>query len=156
MTSLVYNNVFLLAVPLCLSPCDPAMDCRLYPPQAPLSKAVSRQEYWNGLPLPSLGDLPNPGIESQSPALQADSLPSELPGKPYTNNISNQLSWVLINSLPSHFKMHHMHSHLIFSLALWDSYYHNLHFIDEETQGHLANNQARIWISAVRLHNPNT
>ena len=49
--------------------------------QAPLSMEFSRQEYWNGLPFPSLGDLPNPGIEPGSPALQADSLPSEPPGK---------------------------------------------------------------------------
>jgi len=37
----------------------------------------SRQEYWSGLPFPSPGDLPNPGIEPRSPALQADALPSE-------------------------------------------------------------------------------
>ena len=37
--------------------------------QAPLSMGFSRQEYWNGLPFPSLGDLPNPGIEPGSPAL---------------------------------------------------------------------------------------
>ena len=42
----------------------------------------SRQEYWSGLPFPSPGVLPNPGLEPRSPALQADSLPSELPGKP--------------------------------------------------------------------------
>ena len=42
----------------------------------------SRQEYWSGLPFPSPGNLPDSGIESRSPALQADSLPSELPGKP--------------------------------------------------------------------------
>ena len=42
----------------------------------------SRQEYWSGLPLPSPGDLPDPGIEPGSPALQADSLPSEPPEKP--------------------------------------------------------------------------
>ena len=41
----------------------------------------SRQEYWSGLPFPSPGDLPNPGIEPGSPALQADSLPSESSGK---------------------------------------------------------------------------
>ena len=41
----------------------------------------SRQEYWSGLPIPSPGDLPDPGIEPGSPALQADSLPSEPPGK---------------------------------------------------------------------------
>ena len=42
----------------------------------------SRQEYWSGVPLPSPGDLPDPGIEAGSPALQADALPSEPPGKP--------------------------------------------------------------------------
>ena len=42
----------------------------------------SRQEYWSGLPFPSPGDFPNPGIEAGSPALQADSLPTEPPGKP--------------------------------------------------------------------------
>ena len=45
------------------------------------SMGFSRQEYWSGLPLPSPGDLPNPGIEPGSPALQADALPSEPPGK---------------------------------------------------------------------------
>ena len=46
--------------------------------QAPLSTEFSRQEYWSGLPFPSPGDLPDPGIKSRSPALQADSLPPEL------------------------------------------------------------------------------
>ena len=41
------------------------------------------QKYWSGLPFPAPGPLPNPGIEPGSPALQADSLPSEPPGKPY-------------------------------------------------------------------------
>ena len=49
--------------------------------QAPLSLGFSRQEYWSGLPFPSPGDLPNPGTEPRSPALQADTLPSEPPGK---------------------------------------------------------------------------
>ena len=49
--------------------------------QAPPSVGFSRQEYWSGLPFPSLGDLPNPGIEPRSPALQEDALPSEPPGK---------------------------------------------------------------------------
>ena len=48
--------------------------------QAPLSMEFSRQEYWSGLPFPSPGDLPYPGIEPRSPALQADALPSEPPG----------------------------------------------------------------------------
>ena len=47
--------------------------------QAPLSIKFSRQEYWSGLPFPSPGDLPNPGIEPGAPTLQADSLPSETP-----------------------------------------------------------------------------
>ena len=42
----------------------------------------SRQEYWRGLPFPFLGDLPDPGIEPRSPAMRADTLPSEPPGKP--------------------------------------------------------------------------
>ena len=46
--------------------------------QAPLSMGFSRQEYWSGLPFPTPGDLPNPGIKPRSPALQADSLLSEL------------------------------------------------------------------------------
>ena len=50
--------------------------------QAPLSMGFSRQEYWNGLPFPSPGDLPNPGIKPWSPALQVDSWPSEPVGKP--------------------------------------------------------------------------
>ena len=50
--------------------------------QAPLSMGFSRQEYWSGLPFPSSRDLPDPGIKPGSPALQADSLPSEPPGKP--------------------------------------------------------------------------
>ena len=41
----------------------------------------SRQECWSGLPFPSAGDLPDPGIEPGSPALQADALPSKPPGK---------------------------------------------------------------------------
>ena len=50
--------------------------------QAPPSMGFSRQEYWSGLPFPSPGDLPDPGIEPRSPALQADTLTSESPGKP--------------------------------------------------------------------------
>ena len=59
----------------CLTLCDP-MDC-----QTPLSMEFSRQEYWSGLPCPSPGDPPGPEIEPGSPALQADSLPFEVPRK---------------------------------------------------------------------------
>ena len=50
--------------------------------QAPPSMGFSRQEYWSGLPFPSPGDLPDPGIKPGSPSLQADALTSEPPGKP--------------------------------------------------------------------------
>ena len=46
----------------------------------------SRQECWSGLPFPSPGYLPDPGIEPRSPAFQAEALPSEPPGKPSTDN----------------------------------------------------------------------
>ena len=68
-----------LVAQLCLTLCDP-MDCSL----TGLSPSMEffRQGYCSGLPFPSPGELPDPGIEPRSPALQADSLPSELPGKP--------------------------------------------------------------------------
>ena len=50
--------------------------------QTPPSMGFSRQEYWSGLPFPSPGDLPDPGIEPRSPALQADPLTSEPPDLP--------------------------------------------------------------------------
>ena len=50
--------------------------------QGPLSMGFSRQEYWSRLPFPSPGNVPKPGIKPRSPALQADSLPIETPGKP--------------------------------------------------------------------------
>ena len=50
--------------------------------QAPPSMGFPRQECWSGLPFPSPGDLTDPGIEAGSPALQADALRSEPPGKP--------------------------------------------------------------------------
>ena len=53
----------------------------LMPGQAPLSMGFSRQEYWSGLPFPSPGDLPDPGIEPMSHTLQADSLLPEPPGR---------------------------------------------------------------------------
>ena len=50
--------------------------------QAPASLGFSKQEYWSGLPFPSPGDLPDPGIEPVSPTLWTDALPSETPGNP--------------------------------------------------------------------------
>ena len=63
--------------------------------QAPLSMEFSRQEYWCGLPFPSPGNPPNPGIELESPALQVDSLPTEPSGKPM-----KQLKNTLESSVP--------------------------------------------------------
>ena len=53
------------------------------PPSSLSMAEFSRQENWNGLPFPSPGHLPDPGIKPSSPTLQADSLPSEPPGKPH-------------------------------------------------------------------------
>ena len=50
--------------------------------QTPLSMGFLRQEYWSGLPFPSPGDLPDPGIEPASPELAGGFLTTELPGKP--------------------------------------------------------------------------
>ena len=60
--------------------------------QAPLSMGFSRQEYWSRVPCPPPGDFPDPGTEPGSPALQADSLPSELPGKPPAQMAATLLS----------------------------------------------------------------
>ena len=54
----------------------------------------SRQEYWSGLPFPIPGDGPDPGIESESPILQADSLRSEPPGKPTQIKYLSSIHWI--------------------------------------------------------------
>ena len=58
----------------------------------------SRQEYWSGLPYPPPGDLPNPGIKPRFPLLQADSLSSEPPGKPWDDISSVQFSCLVMSS----------------------------------------------------------
>ena len=63
---------------LCLTLFD-LMDCSL---PGSSDHGFSERKYWSGLPCPPPGDLPNSGIRPQSPALQADPLPSEPPGKP--------------------------------------------------------------------------
>ena len=55
--------------------------------QVHLSMGFSRQVYWSGLPFPSPEDLPDPGIELSSPALQADSLLTELKSKPLSASV---------------------------------------------------------------------
>ena len=72
------------------------------------SMGFSRPEQWSGEPVPSPGDLPNPGTEPRSPALQADSLPAEPPGKPKNNGVGSlsllqgifptqELNWAFLN-----------------------------------------------------------
>ena len=83
----------LLVAHSCLILCDP-MDLAH---KAPLSTEFLRQEYWSGLPLHSPRDLPNPGVEPGSPALQAESLLSELPGE---SNLNVKMSSKQLNQLP--------------------------------------------------------
>ena len=64
--------------------------------QAPRSMGFSRQKSWSGLPFLSPGDLPDPGIKPGSPALQADSLPCEPPGKNENQNIKNKVIFYVI------------------------------------------------------------
>ena len=71
-------SVFLSCGLVTLTLCNPwTVAC-----QAPLSMGFSRQEYWNGLPFPSPGDLHDPGIESASPVLAGRFFTTEPPGKP--------------------------------------------------------------------------
>ena len=69
--------------------------------QAPLSMEFSRQEYWSGLPFSSAGDLPDPGIELQSLAWQAEFLLSEPPGNPVgcINSMHSGPKYTHINSI---------------------------------------------------------
>ena len=70
----------MLVAQSCLTLCD-AMECS---PPGTTVHGISQQDHWSGLPSPSPGSLPDPGIEPRSPTLQEDSLPSEPPGKPGT------------------------------------------------------------------------
>ena len=79
----------------CLTLCDP-VDY-----QAPPFMGFSTQEYWSGLPFPSPGDLPDPGIEAGSPALEADALTSEPPGKPKLDFVKIKFPYI---------KGHHLES----------------------------------------------
>ena len=84
--------------------------------QAPLSMRFSRQEYWSGLPFPSPGDLPDPGLEPGSPALQADSLSTELSRKLLTAKVLS----VFITSLLYSYQMV-IHSRLEYKEGVMDS-----------------------------------
>ena len=87
-----YSEVTLSRVRLFMTPWTVAY-------QTPLSMGFSRQEYWSWLPFPSPGDLPDPGIEPGSPALQANTLPSE-----HCPTNSNQLQFSSVQSL-SHVRL---------------------------------------------------
>ena len=80
-----------MCAPLCLTLWPPQTVAR----QAPLPMEFSRQGYWNGLPFPPPGDLPDPGIKPESPALAAGFLTLEPPGKP-TINLQH---WPILNWL---------------------------------------------------------
>ena len=77
-TTWIWKALKVLVAQSCPTLWDP-MDSH----QAPLSMRFSRHGYWNGLPFPSSGDLSDPGLKPRSPALQADSLPTEVPGRPW-------------------------------------------------------------------------
>ena len=63
---------------------------------------VSWSEYWSGLPFPSPGDLPNPGIKPRSPALEVDSLPAEPQGKPKNPGNHLNLTVIVLNINENH------------------------------------------------------
>ena len=94
--------------------------------QAPLSMGFSRQEYWSGLPFPSPGNLPDPGIEPRSPAQQTGAVTSEPPGKPkkvqiiFINLISLQLRIITYISLPLKDCEHKSHTKNIFTIHMSD------------------------------------
>ena len=120
--SINFIELCVLATQLWLTLCHP-MDCS--PPGSSVHE-FSRQEHWSGLPFLSPGDLSNPGTEPVSPALQANSLPSEPPRKPIFFCSTKQLlgiffsSWVVISSgLGSSFVPYTQCSLLFFSLSLW-------------------------------------
>ena len=98
--------------------------------QASLSMGFSRQEYWNGLSFPSPVDLPDPGIEPGSPALQADSLPSEPPGNPqflffFHENVLNVVKCFFYISLDNHFFLHS------FNVVYFNQFSYSLHSMNK-------------------------
>ena len=88
----------------------------LFPRQAPLSMGSSRQEYWSGLPCPLPGDLPDLGIEPmppESPALQADSLPTEVLGNARITRVSsNSTSVYMPQRIKSGVSKAYFHTHV--------------------------------------------
>ena len=102
------DHLCVLVSQLCLTLCDP-MDCS--PPDSYVH-GILQQEYWSGLPFLSPGNLPDPGIEPGSPALQADSLPFSHEGSPchildstyiiwYIFHMISYGGWLSLSDLPS-------------------------------------------------------
>ena len=84
------------------------------------SMEFSRQEYWSGLPLPSPGDLPNPGIKPRSPALLEGSLPAEPPGKPKNTRVGGlSLLQQIFPAQESHWGLLHCSQEQFFTS--WDT-----------------------------------
>ena len=107
-----------LVAQLCLTLCDP-MD---YSPPGSSSMGFSRQEYWSGLLFPSSGDLPNPGIEARSPTLQADTLPSEPPGKPMDLSVPSVLFLFLLLRPYASILVNCFHDTAVKSACVWSLY----------------------------------
>ena len=106
--------------------------------QAPPSMGFSRQEYWSGLPFPSPGDLPNPGIEPTSPALQADALTSEPPGKPKNTGVGSlSLLQRIFLTQESNWSLLHCRQ-ILYQLSYQGSLRH--------LENHTANNPEVFWI----------
>ena len=111
----------ILTVCACVCVCEPLSRVWLFATpwtvayQVPLSMGFSRQEYWSGLPFSSLGDLPNPGIELQSSALQVDSLLSEPSGKLPKNHNPSQIMRKTSNkpNLGTFYKIRDQYSRLL-------------------------------------------
>ena len=89
--------------------------------QAPPSMRFSWQEYWSGLPFLSPGDLPDPEIELRFPALQADSLPSEPPGKPMEGSVFIFPTSVELVFVSLFFLRSHPENFALFNLSLFQT-----------------------------------
>ena len=116
----------------------------------------SRQEYWSKVPFFPPGDLPNPRTEPESPALQADSLPSELPGKPQQNkdssnwfHIHNYMLWSQRDTLSFLPPTCHMTS----SFFIGATKYNSSMFLEKEDMKDLGKHHEQlIQVSAVLIH----
>ena len=90
--------------------------------QASPSMGFSRQGYWSGLPFPSPGDLPDPGIEPRSSALQADALPSEPPGKDFCPNLTSYICLIYIYIYIYTYTYIYIHIYIYIQLLVSQSY----------------------------------